>query len=303
MHTSSSWISKSSKLTLKYFVRSSRSIPDSLTKILLNLPLMKKWFHLSRISGTLASVICYLRSIQIKCTSPGEHLLLSSIGASIGRQELKSCGECSTRRMLTLLLYLDYQKYGALIPEQMINQTIKDSKEYKIYLAFATREGTPKKARKFKKIASPTKKQTLVLEEEPVKKPKRAKQDTPDVPVSKKKALATTDRSKGIDLLSETALLEDAQMKKTTGTNEGTGTILGVPDVPKDQSESENESWGESGDDDDDSNYDDIDNVSDNDGNDDDSDDDGNNDASDDERTESDEDENPNLNQNDDDKE
>nr|GFA67716.1 hypothetical protein [Tanacetum cinerariifolium] len=43
------------------------------------------------------------------------------------------------------------------------------------YLAFATGEVTPKTARKFKKIASPLKKKTLVLEEEPAKKPKRAK--------------------------------------------------------------------------------------------------------------------------------
>ncbi|GKD16412.1 hypothetical protein Tco_1205570, partial [Tanacetum coccineum] len=84
--------------------------------------------------------------------------------------------------------------------------------------------------------------------------------DTPGVSVSKKKAPAITDKSKGMFF------------------------------------DSENESWGGSRDDDD-SNYDDIDNVSDNDGNDDDSDDDGNNDASDDERTESDDD------QNDDDKE
>ncbi|GJX82680.1 hypothetical protein Tco_0332161 [Tanacetum coccineum] len=67
-----------------YFMRSSRSVPNSLTKILLNLPPMKKWFHLLRISGTLASVICSLRSLHIKCTCPGEHLLLSSIGASLG---------------------------------------------------------------------------------------------------------------------------------------------------------------------------------------------------------------------------
>nr|GEW53345.1 hypothetical protein [Tanacetum cinerariifolium] len=55
---------------------------------------------------------------------------------------------------------------------------------------------------------------------------------------------------------------------------ESTGTIPGVPDVPKDQSESENKSWGESRDDDD-SNDDD----SNDDSNDDDSHDDGNNDA------------------------
>ncbi|GKG56748.1 hypothetical protein Tco_0580072, partial [Tanacetum coccineum] len=38
---------------------------------------------------------------------------------------------------------------------------------------------------------------------------------------------------------------------KTTGTDEGTGAKPGVPDVPKYLSESENESWGDSGDDDD----------------------------------------------------
>nr|GEV15814.1 hypothetical protein [Tanacetum cinerariifolium] len=175
----------------------------------------------------------------------------------------------------------------------------------------------------FKKISSPSQKQTIVLEEEPTKKPKPAThpkpskkevsskkpsikqltdvqiRDTLDITVSKKKVPATTDRSKGIDLLFEAALLEDAQMKKvlkqskrqdkTTSINKGAGTIPGVLDVPKDQSESENESWGESGDDDD--------------SNDDDSDADGNNDASDDERTESDKDENLNLNQNNDDKE
>ncbi|GJS74824.1 reverse transcriptase domain-containing protein [Tanacetum coccineum] len=39
------------------------------------------------------------------------------------------------------------------------------------------------------------------------------------------------------------------QEDKTTGTDEGTGTKLGVPDVPKYLSKSENESWGDSGDD------------------------------------------------------
>ncbi|GKE14269.1 hypothetical protein Tco_1421846, partial [Tanacetum coccineum] len=52
----------------------------------------------------------------------------------------------------------EYQKYGAMIPEYMINQAIQDSKEYQIYLSFAIGEANPKKARKFKKIASPSKK-------------------------------------------------------------------------------------------------------------------------------------------------
>nr|GEV40931.1 hypothetical protein [Tanacetum cinerariifolium] len=73
----------------------------------------------------------------------------------------------------------DYQKYGAVILEQMINQAIKDSKAYKSYHDFATRIATPKKARKFKKIASSSKKLSPILEEEPAKKPTRAKKLEP----------------------------------------------------------------------------------------------------------------------------
>ncbi|GJW55951.1 hypothetical protein Tco_0100036 [Tanacetum coccineum] len=102
----------------------------------------------------------------------------------------------------------DYQMYGALIPKEMINQDIKNSKAYKTYLDFATRKATPKKAKKFKKVSSPSKKLSPVLEEEekPAKKPKQAKKpakksttvqiagvvikDTPGVSMSKKKAPA-----------------------------------------------------------------------------------------------------------------
>nr|GEV59649.1 hypothetical protein [Tanacetum cinerariifolium] len=201
----------------------------------------------------------------------------------------------------------DYHKYGALIYDEMINQDIKDPKAYKSYLDFATGKATPKKAKKFKKVASPSK-----------------KLDTPGVSMSKKKALAKVDRGKGMHLLSEATLLEAAQLKKdlkkskqdthmlhasgsgdgvgsqpkvhdesedqTTGINEGTGTKPGVPDVPNYQSESENKSWGDS---DDDNNDNDIDDVSN------DKDDDVESDAN----GDTDEDENPNLNQNDDEEE
>nr|GEZ41454.1 hypothetical protein [Tanacetum cinerariifolium] len=312
MHTGSSWIRKSSKLTLKYFMRSSRFFPDSSTKILLNLFPKKILFWM----------ICYLQSTHIICTSLGEHLLLSSKGASLeshqdligsGHQELKSC-----------------EMYGALIPKGMINKDIKDSKAYKTYLDFATGKATAKKARKFKKVAPPLKKLALVLEEEPAQKPKRAKKpakkstivpkvgvvirDTPGVSVLKEKAPTKVDGGKCIYLLSKATSLEPAQLKKTlkkskqethklhasgsgaevgsqpkvpdeqqdkiTGTNKGTGTIPGVPDVLKYYSESENESWGNSKDDD--SNDDDSDDGTSNDDDDDDnSDADGDNEATD----------------------
>ncbi|GJW54058.1 retrovirus-related pol polyprotein from transposon TNT 1-94 [Tanacetum coccineum] len=165
----------------------------------------------------------------------------------------------------------DYQHYGALILNEMINQVIKDSKAYKTYLDFATGKVTPKKTRKFKKVVSPSKKLSPILEKEPTMKPKCLAQENS----------------------------EEKQDDKTTGTNEGYGTIPGVPDVPKYLSESENKSWGDSSDDD--GNDDDSDEVTkDDDDDDDDRDADGNNEASESEKTDSDEDENPNLNQNDD---
>ncbi|GJZ61001.1 hypothetical protein Tco_0617138 [Tanacetum coccineum] len=158
----------------------------------------------------------------------------------------------------------DSQKYGALIPDGMINQIIKDSKAYKTYYDFATGKIAPKKARKFKKIASPSRKLSPVLEAEPVKKAKRVKRpakksttapttgvvirDTPGVSVSKKKAPAKADRGKGIELLLDAALLEDAQLKKAlrkskqdthklqaSGLGDGVGFQPKVPDESEDK--------------------------------------------------------------------
>ncbi|GKF91925.1 hypothetical protein Tco_0275626, partial [Tanacetum coccineum] len=123
-------------------------------------------------------------------------------------------------------------KYGALIPDGMINQDVKYSQAYKTYYDFATGKDTPKKARKFKKVP-------------------------------------------------------DESEDKTTGTDEGTGTKPGVPDVPTYESESENESWGDSQDDE----SNDVDSDDDNDGDDSKNDDDGDSDADDSERTDSDSDE------------
>nr|GEZ96154.1 hypothetical protein [Tanacetum cinerariifolium] len=179
---------------------------------------------------------------------------------------------------------------------------IKNSKAYKTYLDFATRKATPMKARKFKKVASPSRKLSPVLEQEPVEKPNES--------MPKKKTPAKVVREKGIDLLFDVALLKVAQLKKTLKKSKlethkllacgsGTSTKPRVLDVPKYQSESGNESYGNSGDNY--SNDDDSDEVT----NDDDvdSDADGDKEASDSKKTNSDEDVNLNLNQNDDEEE
>nr|GEW71856.1 hypothetical protein [Tanacetum cinerariifolium] len=196
----------------------------------------------------------------------------------------------------------DCLRYGELIPDGMLNEDIKLSKAYKTYLDYATRKVPPKKARKFKKPASPKLTTVPASPKEPTKKSKRVKRpanksttapttgvvirDTPGVFVSKKKALAKADRGKGIKLLSDAALLEDAQLKKAlmksrqeTRKLQASGSSKGA-----DLNQSEDES----------------DDVNDEDDNDDESrnDDDGDNDAQDSERTDSDKEKNPNLNLN-----
>nr|GEW21463.1 hypothetical protein [Tanacetum cinerariifolium] len=180
----------------------------------------------------------------------------------------------------------DYQKYGALIPDGMINQDIKDSKAFKTCYDVSTGKATRKKARKFMKVVLPSNKFPPVLEEGPAKKSKRVKipakkstsmpnvgvviRDTPGVSVSKKKVPAKDDIGKGIELLSNAALLKAAQLKKVPNesksksldTSEGTGVkprVLDVSQVNSSESESDNKSWGDSEDDeeDDDGNEDD----------------------------------------------
>ncbi|GJX15355.1 retrovirus-related pol polyprotein from transposon TNT 1-94 [Tanacetum coccineum] len=233
--------------------------------------------------------------------------------------------------------------YGALIPNGMINDDIKLYTSYKTYLEYATGKVPPKKARKFKKPASPKLKTVSASPKEPTQKGKRVKRpakkattapstgvvirDTPDKSVSKKIALAKTDRDKGIELLFDAALLKDAQLKKTlrkikrethklqassssegadfesevpdeqTGktkdTSKGTGVKPGVPNMSKEDSpHNDDDSWGNSKDENDDFNDKDDDG-----GNDDNSggNDDGDNDAQGSEQTDSDNDENPSF--------
>ncbi|GKC70292.1 hypothetical protein Tco_1116175 [Tanacetum coccineum] len=161
----------------------------------------------------------------------------------------------------------DFQVYVSLLPKRMTNQHMQESDAYKTYLVYVTGEASPKMKRKLKKHASLSKKRTLVTKEE--EEPKPAKKA--------KKAPAKAKRSKGIELLSDAALLEEAQLKKALNrskrdinihqagsssegadsesevpdepkgksidTSEGTSFELGVPDVSKgDSSKSEYES-------------------------------------------------------------
>ncbi|GJR89828.1 retrovirus-related pol polyprotein from transposon TNT 1-94 [Tanacetum coccineum] len=129
----------------------------------------------------------------------------------------------------------DTQVYGTILPKELINQAMLDSNAYKTYYAFAFGEKTPKPKLKSKaKVAKPGKKK------QPAKKPK----------------------AKGLVVLSEVALTEAVYQKKQERlshiTYEGTGTIPGVPDVPIYESKSEKESWGDSKDEDNENDSDDL---------------------------------------------
>nr|GEW12575.1 hypothetical protein [Tanacetum cinerariifolium] len=205
----------------------------------------------------------------------------------------------------------DYQQYGALIPDDVINQDIKDSQAYKTYYEFPIGKVPARKARKYKKVASLLRKLSPIQEAEPVKKGKRVKRtakestiaptvgvvlrDTPGVPVLKKKAPAKGDRSKGIEILFDVALSKAAQLKEVTKrskkdfhnsqvSSSGDGTNL-ESEIPDEQ---QHKTSGDSEDDSDDDSKGDDDKT--------DSDDDGNSDADDNERTNlDDDDENPSF--------
>nr|GEW84821.1 hypothetical protein [Tanacetum cinerariifolium] len=144
----------------------------------------------------------------------------------------------------------DTQVYGALILEVLINQKIQNSHSYKTYLAFATGAATPKKAKKWKKPASPSKKQTLVITEELSKKPAARSQPTGETHMHQEGG-----SSDGSGLEPD---VFDETKGKSIDTHKGTGLKLGVPYVSKvNYSYSQYESLGVSDDDDDDQQSDD----------------------------------------------
>ncbi|GJS66497.1 hypothetical protein Tco_0681061, partial [Tanacetum coccineum] len=167
------------------------------------------------------------------------------------------------------------QIYGVVLPESLTSPEMKETKAYKTYLGFAIGATPHNKARKFKKPVSPQLSIVLVSLEEPTKKTKRVKRpakkstkapaggvvirETPEMPLSKKKEKMTIEKCKGIDLLSEVALTEEAQYeearKKSLRDFHKTHPKWfcvkpGVPDVTEEESfESEAESWGNDEDD------------------------------------------------------
>ncbi|GJX23204.1 hypothetical protein Tco_0227649 [Tanacetum coccineum] len=204
----------------------------------------------------------------------------------------------------------DTQLYGAIFPDELTNEAIKDSESYKEYYAIASGAEPPKtKASVKKKQAGSDKTKTP-----PTAKGKRLKTSAKAAKPAKKKQPAKTSKAKGLTVLSEVALIEAEQMELATkrsliqtrsshasgsGVDEGTSNKPGVPDVPIYEYDDEQISWkssdeenddDEDNDDDDDDN-DDVDDDADNQDDDDNDDDDQNDDNTDNENDDNDDEE------------
>ncbi|GJY42248.1 hypothetical protein Tco_0429518 [Tanacetum coccineum] len=149
------------------------------------------------------------------------------------------------------------QIYGAILPESLTSPEMKETKAYKTYLGFATGATPPKKARKFKKPASPQLTTILVSPEEPMGKSKRVKRpakkstkapargvvirETPEMPLTqyeeaRQKSLRDFHKthSSGSGTVTKTA--PSAAKINPSITNERTGVKQGFPDVTEEES-------------------------------------------------------------------
>ncbi|GJR59635.1 hypothetical protein Tco_1501797 [Tanacetum coccineum] len=148
----------------------------------------------------------------------------------------------------------DTQLYGAILPDELTNEAIKDSESYKEYYAIASGAEPPKtKASVKKKQAGSDKTKTP-----PTAKGKRLKTSAKVAKPAKQKQPAKTSKAKGLTVLYEVALTEAKQIKLATkrsliqthsshasesGADEGTGGKPGLPNVPTYGSDDEQISW------------------------------------------------------------
>ncbi|GJU94063.1 hypothetical protein Tco_1318819 [Tanacetum coccineum] len=157
----------------------------------------------------------------------------------------------------------DTQLYGAILPNELTNENIRNSESFKEYYAIASGVEPPKtKASVKKKQIRSDKTMTSSTT-----KGKRLKTLAKTAKPTIKKQPAKTSMDKGLLVLSEVALTEAEQLKlviersKTqthishasgSCADKGTGSLPGVPDVPTYDSDDEQISWKSSEEDNDD---------------------------------------------------
>nr|GEY87828.1 hypothetical protein [Tanacetum cinerariifolium] len=148
------------------------------------------------------------------------------------------------------------QQFGVILPIELTNEDIRNSKAYKEYYAFALGAAPPKTKASVRKTKSSSDTSITPL----------TTAGTRLLTSAKGKQPAKVSKAKSLTVLSEVALTEAEQIKLATkrslhqtrisqangsGIDKGTGIIPGVPDVPVEESDEET-SWKSSDEDDDD---------------------------------------------------
>nr|GEV14900.1 hypothetical protein [Tanacetum cinerariifolium] len=140
------------------------------------------------------------------------------------------------------------QQFGALLPIELTNKEIRNSNAYKEYYAIATGAAPPKPKASVRKTKS-----TLDTTTPPTTAAVGPRLTTSTKGKQPAKA-SKSSKAKSLSALSEVAMTEAQQLKLVTkrslqqthisqasgsGTDNGTGSIPGVPDVPTDEPEEE----------------------------------------------------------------
>ncbi|GJU38217.1 hypothetical protein Tco_1191174 [Tanacetum coccineum] len=201
---------------LKYSERYSRFAPEFQDKSLKTFHWNRIFFLSSEILGTLETSHISLMLVLTTYTNHEEHLLPSSTSAEVAKKlewtrfvcpVLKSSGEDSISR------HEDTQVYGTILPMELTNQAMLESKAYKTYYAFASGEKALKPKYVRKKADSDTS-----PKKKPVQSTKgtRLKTQAKVAKSDKKKKPAMMPKAKGLNVLSVVALTEAEQMKLAT---------------------------------------------------------------------------------------
>nr|GEY43205.1 hypothetical protein [Tanacetum cinerariifolium] len=137
------------------------------------------------------------------------------------------------------------QQFGALMPIELKNDAIRNSKAYKEYYAIAIGKAAPKPKASVRRTRSSS--DTSITPPTTAASPRLTA-------YTKDKQTAKASKAKSLSALSEVAMTEAQQLKLVTkrsmqqthisqpsglGADEGTGSKPGVPDVPSDESEEE----------------------------------------------------------------
>nr|GEV19152.1 hypothetical protein [Tanacetum cinerariifolium] len=145
------------------------------------------------------------------------------------------------------------QPFGALLPIELTNEEIKNSKEYKEYYAIATGEATPKSKASARRTRSGSDTSITPLTTATNLRPTAAA-TLRLTAATKGKQTAKAPKAKSLSALSKVAMIKAQQLQLVikqsrqhmhmsqpggSGTDEGTGSKPGVPNVPTNESKEE----------------------------------------------------------------